>query len=926
MRQRLESFNRFTVITLVTFGVLFACTKLSAAADSPWFLSGPPEFATLKSSVSDAEYPATHAQKGNIDCDQLTFTKRTGDLLPFLPLHQEVPTTGCYIASSSGALDPNGFMHVNGTTYAADVVKSDNTPTSFLAFPGSDIFISNASNSPANGAYVWFSSIKSALKLENDNFGRIRAKLLPSLPQTALADKAGNKLAVMADNFGVSENGQWAVVDSPGRALLRINLASFEVLSFAPSMEYGNGIGAALRMHISGDGRFAVIASKNYDHFKLYDLSTCSPTPSVISGPTTCTARDLSAFIKTRIPNFTSILQLRFQTDNLLRVYASRAENSTSVIGQYALAAPGTPLKGMNYLALGDSFSSGEGAHDYEVGTDERGFNMCHLSVHSYPYVIAQKLQVTSFHSVACSGATSYNVIGGNGISKDPRETRRDNQYNDPPINDSLGIWLPGYTKQVQYVSENQPELITLSVIGNDLGFDDLIKKCIAPKTCYPTYEDRLEEFKKVDSRLTTLTTLYKKLKKSAPANARIYAVGYPQIALPGGSCGLNVHLDSEELVFASELITRINQVVKTAAGKAGILYGDVEQALSGYRLCEATLGNHAVNGLTAGDDILHIIGNESYHPTSFGQFLMAQALLGATNNFSEDTAPSAPLPDLNNNPALIKAPKTNRTINKKEQLPLSKQVAKKGTKITAKISGLHSGLATNTPLQILIDNQPVGTITTDQNGDVEVEITLPEDLENGMHDIDVVGPDAGGNPTDFNSPLLVTPGEQPACSSLVTPSGIDSDSDGTDDACDALIGLPPAFATSPNPPATSSTASTTQVSNTVTPSPTEPSHHEATALTNTSLSYETPSPYASYSANEIVSNVENLVEAHSPAARVALKGKEAFLTQYKRRPVVIIVALGLLGLSVLYLLLRPRPENTEGEIYIAPTRHYFRI
>ena len=417
MKQRNVSLIRLAVIAAVLSSALFACTKLDATSSSPWFLSAPPEFATTKPTLSDEEYPTTYSQRGNVDCDTLSFTKRDGDLLPFLPLHKESSQTGCYIQTSSGALDPNGYLNVNGSDFIAEVVKSDNTPTSFFAFPSSDTFISNASGSAANGAYVWFGSLKNALKLENDHFGRIRAKLNASMIQTPLTDHAGNKLAVMADNFGVSENGQWAVVDSPGRALLRIDLATMEVVPFAPSLEYGNGIGASIRTHISGDGRYVVVASKNYTYFKLYDLSTCAATPAVINAPVTCTSRDMYSFIQSKIPGFTSILQLRFQTGNLLKIYASHTENNVSGIGEYLLAAPGTTLKGMDYLALGDSFSSGEGAHNYEIGTDEHSFNMCHLSKNSYPYVIAEKLQLNSFHSVACSGAISYNVIGGSGVS-----------------------------------------------------------------------------------------------------------------------------------------------------------------------------------------------------------------------------------------------------------------------------------------------------------------------------------------------------------------------------------------------------------------------------------------------------------------------------------------------------------------------------
>src|SRR6185295_14449068 len=103
--------------------------------------------------------------------------------------------------------------------------------------------------------------------------------------------------------------------------------------------------------------------------------------------------------------------------------------------------APGTSLVGIDYLALGDSFSSGEGAQKYEIGTDESE-NLCHLSRVSFPYVIAQKLNFSNFHSIACSGARSVNLSGGSGFSESKLVIDRDNQYERVPSNNALPGWL----------------------------------------------------------------------------------------------------------------------------------------------------------------------------------------------------------------------------------------------------------------------------------------------------------------------------------------------------------------------------------------------------------------------------------------------------------------------------------------------------
>lgn len=71
-----------------------------------------------------------------------------------------------------------------------------------------------------------------------------------------------------------------------------------------------------------------------------------------------------------------------------------------------------TPV--VKYVAMGDSFSSGEGNPPFEAGTDEGGVNECHRSDRAYPRLIAgssngiPSLSLTDFR--ACSGAVTSNI------------------------------------------------------------------------------------------------------------------------------------------------------------------------------------------------------------------------------------------------------------------------------------------------------------------------------------------------------------------------------------------------------------------------------------------------------------------------------------------------------------------------------------
>lgn len=793
------SLRRILVLAALVSLLGYLPGKLLAANDSSaWFGNADPEFVVKNSSVSDADYPATYGQRGNVDCDNFSFTKRNGDSVPFSPLHSESQISGCYINTNVGAVDPNGYINVNQGVYAAELVHADNTSYKPFVFPNTDIFISSVGSAAGGtGNYIWLDHLLSSLVYQKDNYGRIRAMLTPK-NQQVISDKNGNKLPVMSDNFGISDNGQWAVVDSPGKALLRINLVTMEVLPFANSYEYGNGIGAALKYAISSDGRFVAIASKNYTTFKIFDLSSCGTPPNAITAPVSgCSQRDLNTYTKNKIAGFTSILQMRFLTNDLLQFYASYTSGG-SLKGKYVIAAPGTDLTGMDYLAMGDSFSSGEGSFKYEIGTDEHDqnyLNLCHLSQVSYPYLIAKKIQANSFHSVACSGARTNNISGGSGIDKDVIRIDRDNQYSVVPPNNSFGEWIPGYKKQISFINANNPKIITLSVGGNDIGFTDKLTACLKPGTCYPSYEDRQEVFNEIDGKLNTIKKTFTKTKNSADKDARIYVVGYPQIANADGSCGLNVHLNHDELVLASSIITRLNMVIKTAATQAGVNYVDIEDALNGFRLCENNDGNMAMNGLTAGNDIHGIIGNESFHPTEFGQQLMADKILGLTSYLgTANPTPvyGASLSKITDSvPALATATKTGRSLYKLITINPAVSAVSNGSSISIPLNNLL-GLTPNAIYQINLNGNQTSQVVTDASGNATAEITISDDLAYNPISIDITGTDVTGTQIDMNTVVVVSGATSASSCQIVPDSGIDFDQDGVDDACDAVIGPAP--------------------------------------------------------------------------------------------------------------------------------------
>ena len=77
-----------------------------------------------------------------------------------------------------------------------------------------------------------------------------------------------------------------------------------------------------------------------------------------------------------------------------------------SVAGRLTWKVRGGNAPVAEYVALGDSYQSGEGIHDYWVGTDTADRNMCHRSVAAYPELLVRDGVVSDRLSFwACSGS-----------------------------------------------------------------------------------------------------------------------------------------------------------------------------------------------------------------------------------------------------------------------------------------------------------------------------------------------------------------------------------------------------------------------------------------------------------------------------------------------------------------------------------------
>lgn len=741
----------------------------------------------------------------NLDCQTITYR-----LVSTSSMRE-----GCFTPTAFGWFDSDHAVAIfNGSDEGVPIL--DALPHQVIApWPRAVNFVSLSSVATGGSRVSMYKNPLGVLQDQSNLLLQLTAKQLTQPPELALSDEQGRALVINAQTLAFSDNGSWLVAETLYGRFVRINLASLTATAFAPA--YGaQGHPGLLASHlaISDDGRFVAIANDAAAALKVYDLTDCLDS--------TCISHDYRAFVDEAVPGLRSIKRVRFVQQGLLSLEATGATPQAS--GVYLLAPTHQINSLLAYLALGDSFTSGEGAFDYLRGTDTE-INKCHLSIHSYPLTITQTLFTQhSGRSVACSGARIHDLASTTASYKGQVRGGQTtaNLQQTGELNRLLADFEPGQIAQHRFARHYQPEVLTVSIGGNDIGFGDIIERCAVPRLslhrsdgdCFNTHEDRVEVLNLVDRTIAKWTSLFKQLRSVAPATT-IYAVGYPSIVDGRGHCPVNVQLSKSELEFAETLTAYLNKQIAKSAQQAGVTFVDIEDALHGHRLCEAHGAQVAVNGITAGTDVgmlgIRALGQESYHPNALGQQLMAEAILRKTKRFTSSTNNPTASADRN---AVLTAPKSGRSITSTTPGDFIDRWLSPQSTYTLQLDGLAAGLKPNTSYSVMFGlTMPLGSVTTDVNGSLAGSVTIPGTTPGGGQVIHIDGEGQGG-PITITQPVFVPqqpndadgdsiPNTTDSCPTAVN-SGQDVDTDGVDDICDPVIGEQPAAAT-PNTPTTSS-------------------------------------------------------------------------------------------------------------------------
>lgn len=268
------------------------------------------------------------------------------------------------------------------------------------------------------------------------------------------------------------------------------------------------------------------------------------------------------------------------------------------VCATLAPALAGASAPQVSYVALGDSYSAGEGngPFDGDCHRAQRGDS-------AYPRMLpslVDYVSAPSFH--ACTGAVTADVWRR-------RQPNRSAQR-----------------VQTTYVNHST-RLVTLTIGGNDLRFSSIVAECLSPSDC--TKSELADE---VRAGLATigpkLVNTYEQVRERMDPGGQLVVAGYPHLFASGPDSDCKPFISVREAAWIDSLVdsgnAKIAAAVQTARQTSGnVSYVNVTGSFAGHELCTEDQWLYGLHlALDGGPTLI----KGSYHPTRAGQRAYANA------------------------------------------------------------------------------------------------------------------------------------------------------------------------------------------------------------------------------------------------------------------------------------------------------------
>jgi hypothetical protein len=271
-----------------------------------------------------------------------------------------------------------------------------------------------------------------------------------------------------------------------------------------------------------------------------------------------------------------------------------------ALVALAALTAPASALANPNYVAMGDSYTSGPGILPYAEGAPEE----CGQSSVNYPHLTAAALDL-SLTDVSCGGAKTENFT----VAQGPHQ---------PPQFEALSP---------------STEVVTVGMGGNDNNlFGTLVEQCSLKDYGKPNEGAPCRAYLKafiaesLEKDGPEWAAALVQLHERAP-NAKVFYVGYPEITPADGYCPAAIPWTTGDLAWGRKVEKKLNALVRKTAKEGGATYIETFKNSEGHNACEP-VGTRWIEPLFGS------LTGVAVHPNAEGQrqdsYRVIQAMLKA--------------------------------------------------------------------------------------------------------------------------------------------------------------------------------------------------------------------------------------------------------------------------------------------------------
>lgn len=431
---------------------------------------------------------------------------------------------------------------------------------------------------------------------------------------------------------------------------------------------------------------------------------------------------------------------------------------------------------GLHYVAIGDSYSSGEGNPPFEAGTNGNG-DFCHRSQAAYPHGLASTFQTAPLLFYACSGAETSAVL-------------TDTFNTEPPQ-----IGQPGV--------DATANLVTLTIGGNNAGFSSVLKACIIQRVkaavvgsvalpisrwlglgVDPSCANSSSFTSSVDQQILAVQgpveNTYTALRRATdPVHTSIIVADYPRIfpetEAEQKCIQLSPFLTTDDQTWLNGEDDLLDSTLMAAASSVGVNMVDVRDRFAGHAVC----GNSGawINGVSiasgGGGSLIPVVG--SFHPNASGHAdgyaAAITSYINSTPLVTPEGLPANPEPAAAPSRARLKvstATSTDPADSIRDLQVSSVGVTYPSCEGTVRAGGrvrvVGRGFAPSTSVDVYTTSpgqtdveQQIGSVTSDSAGAIDTVVTVPvgatgftaEGTSGNLIGFDAIGLGPGGTHAD---------------------------------------------------------------------------------------------------------------------------------------------------------------------------------